>query len=147
MYKMIQNGPKWYNMLDICFFYFVLTALWWFFSKRWIDHFEDTKALWWITSYIPSNLIIHLVGKYQLHQHKDVCYRQGATHPMTACLGGANVLRKQELGLEVFFFLTFNLVFTHKRKFRNNTSRFNYNKPKNQLVAIHTQDGERLSYF
>ena len=23
-------------------------------------------------------------GKYQLHQHKDVCYRQVATHPMTA---------------------------------------------------------------
>ena len=46
-----------------------------------------------------SNLIIHLVGKYQLHQHKGVCYRQVATHPMTACLGGANVLRKQELRL------------------------------------------------
>ena len=30
---------------DICFFYFVLTALWWFFSKRWIDHFEDTKSI------------------------------------------------------------------------------------------------------
>ena len=57
------------------------------------------KALWWITSCIPSNLIIHLVGKYQLHQHKGVCYRQVATHPMTACLGGANVLRKQELRL------------------------------------------------
>ena len=57
------------------------------------------KALWWITSCLPSNLIIHLVGKYQLHQHKGVCYRQVATHPMTACLGGANVLRKQELRL------------------------------------------------
>jgi hypothetical protein len=58
------------------------------------------KAMkWWITSCIPSNLIIHFVGKYQLHQHKGVCYRQVATHPMTACLGGANVLRKQELRL------------------------------------------------
>ena len=57
------------------------------------------EALWWITSCIPSNLIIHLVEKYQIHQHKGVCYRQIPTHPMTACLGGANVLRKQEFRL------------------------------------------------
>ena len=34
-----------HSKFDICFFYFVLTALWWFFSKRWIDHFEDTKSI------------------------------------------------------------------------------------------------------
>ena len=50
-------------------------------------------------SFIPLNFLIHLVEKYQLHQHKGVCYRQVATHPMTACLGGTNVLRKKELCL------------------------------------------------
>ena len=34
-----------HSYVDICFFYFVLTTLWWFFSKRWIDHFEDTKSI------------------------------------------------------------------------------------------------------
>ena len=45
------------------------------------------RALWQMTSCIPSNLMIH--------QHKGVCYRQVATPPVTACLGEANVLRKQ----------------------------------------------------
>ena len=40
----------------------------------------------------------------------------------TMCLG-------MNIGI-FFFFFNLNLVFTHKRKFRNNTSRFNYNKPK-----------------
>ena len=35
--------------------------------------------------------------EYQLHHHKGVCYKQVATYPMTACLGGANILRKQEI--------------------------------------------------
>ena len=47
----------------------------------------------------PLICLIHLVGKYQLHLHKGVCYRQVATHPTTAGLGGANVLRQQELRL------------------------------------------------
>ena len=42
---------------------------------------------------------MHIVGKYQLHQHKGVCYRQVTTHPMTAYLGETNVLMKQELRL------------------------------------------------
>ena len=37
--------------------------------------------------------------KYQHHQQEGVCFRQVATHPMTACLGRSNVLRKQELRL------------------------------------------------
>ena len=53
--------------------------------------FEDTQSI------VINDLIIHFVRKYQLHQQKGVCYRQIATHPMTACLGQANVLRKQEL--------------------------------------------------
>ena len=30
---------------DICFFYFVLTDILWFFAKWWIDHFEDKKII------------------------------------------------------------------------------------------------------
>ena len=42
-----------------------------------------------------------LCGKNQLRQHKGVCYSQVATYPidLEACLGEANVLRKQELRL------------------------------------------------
>ena len=37
-----------------------------------------------MTLCIPSNLIIHLVEKSQLHQHKGVCYSHLATQPMIA---------------------------------------------------------------
>ena len=82
------------------------------------------KAVWWITSCIPSNLIIHLVGKYQLHQHKGVCYIQVATHPMTAWLGGANILRKQELRL-CWAVIAPNICFTHIKRIINTAPYYN----------------------
>ena len=39
----------------------------------------------------PFPFLETTIQKYQLHQHKGVCYRQVATHPITACFGGANV--------------------------------------------------------
>ena len=61
--------------------------------------FEDTKSI--VTNDFAYTLKFDNspCGEYQLHQHKGKCYRQVAPHPMTACLGGANVLRKQELRL------------------------------------------------
>ena len=95
---------------DICFFYFVLTVLIWFFSKRWINHFRIQKH------WKPSNLIIH--------QHKGVCYRQVVTHPMTACLGVANVLRKQELRLWWAVIAHIICFYTYKR-LKNRAAHFN----------------------
>ena len=52
------------------------------------------------------------------------------------------------LGINIGSFFHFNLVFSHKRKLRNNTNRFSPKKPKNQLATIYTQDrAEVLVYL
>ena len=61
--------------------------------------FEDTRSIVINDFLYTLNFDNSPYGENQLHQHKGVGYRQVATHPMTACLGGANVLRKQELRL------------------------------------------------
>ena len=74
---------SWNSTVNIDHIYWLLFRLFcthfpmMFFSPKGeliIFKIEKKKTWWWTTSCIPSNLMIHRVGKYQLDQHKGMYY-------------------------------------------------------------------------
>ena len=68
-------------------------------------------------SCIPSNVIIHLMGKYQLQQQKGVCLRQVAQHPMTVGLGGLGGFKEARTKTELRSHCTYYIATGHKSTF------------------------------